>query len=132
MSAASMAGLPANRARVWVAPPLSWSGPSFGFVPLRSPGAAKPHVLPLSRLWPWEVIVPEQLPPELLFATMVFFMNTKNMGAPLGFQMLPPPLGAEFPSMVLLVTVSVPTFCNPPPRLAPLPLTVAFVSIAVL
>ena len=38
----------------------------------RSPGPAKPQVLPLSRLCPWEVEVPlpAQLSPEGLFATI--------------------------------------------------------------
>ena len=49
-SAASMAGLPVRRAWVIVSPPLSWSGPSTGFVSGRSPASVKAHVLSRSIL----------------------------------------------------------------------------------
>src|SRR3972149_5707597 len=70
---ASMAGLPARRAWVWVGPPLFARGPSMGSVLLRWPVPEKPQVLALSRLWPLDVTVPLQLAPGgPLPATMVF------------------------------------------------------------
>src|SRR5437870_4546206 len=70
---ASMAGLPAIRASVWVDPPLSASGPSFGSVLFTSPALAKPQLASLLRLYPWEVMPsPAQLPFEPLSATIVF------------------------------------------------------------
>src|SRR4051812_12587490 len=47
-----MAGLPTRRAWVLVGPPLSANGPKLGAALLRSPGAMKPQVAPLSRLCP--------------------------------------------------------------------------------
>src|SRR5581483_9942669 len=74
LSPASMAGLPARRAWVGVGPPLSWSGPSFGSVLLRSPVWLKKaaHEASPLRLWPWETRKPLQLPPVLAVITVFF------------------------------------------------------------
>jgi hypothetical protein len=40
----------------------------------RSPVPLKVQVLSLLRLWPFEVTVPAQFPPEGLFATMLFWI----------------------------------------------------------
>src|SRR3974390_2959325 len=71
-----MAGLPARRAWVWVAPPLAPSAPNMGSVSSRSPAAENPHPWPLSRLKP----VPSETAPEqfvpVLSATMLPFTVT--------------------------------------------------------
>ena len=58
---------------VWVGPPLFSNAPSLGSVLFISPEPSKLQVLSLLRLYPFEVIVPEQFPPEELFATMLFW-----------------------------------------------------------
>ena len=126
---ASIAGLPANRAWVSVGPPLFASGPSLGSVLLRSPDPVKPHVDPLSRLLPCDVIVPAQFPLTELFATMVCLSSAE---LPASFQIPPPANGAEFPLSVTLLSVAVPKLRSPPPIAAPksftivLPLIVLF------
>ena len=59
--AALIAGLPFASARVRVGPPFDASGPRRAFVLILSPGPVRPHVLPLSRLCPWEETSPRQL-----------------------------------------------------------------------
>ena len=70
-SPASIAGLPAVRACVWVGPPLFASGPSSGSTPGRSPGATRLHVLSLSRLLSNETTAPSQST-AVFPATIVF------------------------------------------------------------
>src|SRR3990172_6786730 len=93
LAPASMAGLPARSACVWVVPGgLRARGPRRGLVLLRSPLPPKAQVASLLRLLPLEVMVPEQFPPEVLLATMVFF----KFKAPPALAMPPPlPLPAE-------------------------------------
>ena len=57
---------------VSVGPPLFCKGPSLGSVLFRSPLFLKLQVLSLLMLYPFEVTLPEQFPPEGLFATMLF------------------------------------------------------------
>ena len=52
---ASMAGLPALSASVWVGPPLLASGPSSGLTAVWSPMPVSPQVESLERLYPLEV-----------------------------------------------------------------------------
>lgn len=52
LSAPSIAGEGPVKVCVSVGPPLSCSGPNTGLVLLRSPGAFRPHEVPLSRLCP--------------------------------------------------------------------------------
>jgi hypothetical protein len=54
-SPASIAGLPGSSAMVGAKPPLSFKVPSRGSVLLKSPGAVKAQVFPLSRLWPRDI-----------------------------------------------------------------------------
>lgn len=108
---------------VWVGPPLSWRGPSIGSVLLRSPGPLKLHLLSLLRLYPFEVSVPSQFPPEL-FATMLFCRVV------VAVPKMPPPEPAELFARVLLLMVILPIglLKTPPPLWppAPLSLTVLF------
>jgi hypothetical protein len=69
------AGLLVGRACVWVVPgALSASGPRRGLVFERLGGSPKAQDVPLSRLWPLDVMVPlpAQLAPGALFAKMLF------------------------------------------------------------
>src|SRR5581483_961994 len=123
LSPASIAGLPGSGAWVGVGPPLSWSGPSWGSVLIRSPAALKPHSFVLSRLCPWEVSVPAQFCTDgaVLFATIVFF----TVIAPSPALIPPVPEVAVFPVIVLLSSVTAPVPVTiPAPRNALLPLTV--------
>src|SRR5260221_2898257 len=73
-SPASIAGLPASSAIVWVGPPLFWRplGASPAAMLFLSPGAVNGQVESSETLCPEEVRKPpEQFPPEA-FATMVF------------------------------------------------------------
>src|SRR5207244_13000445 len=72
-SPASMAGLPDNNAIVWVNPPLSSRGPSFGFVLLRLPALVKLQLPSELRLWPASVTAPKQL--LLALAPMMVLRN---------------------------------------------------------
>ncbi len=86
---------------------------------LMSPAAERPHVPSLSRLWPAEVIVPEQSLAPLL-ATIVF---VKMALADWKLWMPPAPAlapVAEFPLMVLLLRVKMADWkVRMPPALAP-------------
>ena len=98
---ASIAGLPARSARVGMEPgALSCSGPSNGSVSVISPVAVKPHVLPLSRLYPFEVKVPAQLLGALLARPpdRIVFLRLPI----LAILILPPPLAV---TAVLLTKV---------------------------
>jgi hypothetical protein len=110
---ASIAGLPGCRACVCVRPPLFCSGPSSGLVLLRSPGPARPHVLSLLRLSPWDVsrTIPAQFPPAVLLATIVF-LTVSGIARALK---IPPPVGAPLPLRVTLVNVALLLFAMPPP-----------------
>src|SRR5439155_20237366 len=66
-------------------PPLSASGPRFGLTPFRSGAgerATRVHALSLARLKPSERIAPRQLPPAVLFATIVLWATV--VGAAVG------------------------------------------------
>jgi hypothetical protein len=71
-----MAGLPGNKARVNVGPPLSCKGPNIGSVLIWSPGPfRKPPPLSLQTLYPCEVTVPpllKMLTPEVPAFRIVF------------------------------------------------------------
>src|SRR5262245_8876448 len=67
-----------------------------------SPEPEKPQVFALSRLWPLEVIAPEQLAPKVLFATIVFFSVIVAF-APLF--VMPPPLLLAIVTFVSLAAV---------------------------
>src|SRR5262249_45893926 len=131
-----MAGLPGNRAMVWVGPPLFWS-------PLgSSPGLATPTWLPLTPLTrPPEPPVPIRLdaldgdtvtplrratssavvPPRVLSATIVLY-KVVVLPVPLLPPSSPPPapLPVLLLAMVELVTFSVPLLKMPPPSPAEL------------
>ena len=101
---ASMAGEPAGSAMVLVFPPLSANAPSSGSVFFRDV-APKAQVVPVSRLWPLSVIIPEQLP-AVLSASREFWIVIPEVG-----EALTPPPGNEdavLPAMVLSVMLSVP------------------------
>src|SRR5262249_15464632 len=130
-SPASMAGLPASSACVWVGPPLFCNGPSFGSMALRSPAPPKLQLPSLSRLCPWEVMAPLQSPPveAVLCATIVFFRATRP---PPLFLTPPPKLAVVFPLRVLLSSLSVLALKRPPPpELLVFPLTVELSSVTV-
>src|SRR3990172_5624669 len=105
-----------------------------------SPAPPNEQDVPLSRLWPWDVIVPLQLAPwaDELLATMVFL--TFTVPVPL-FLIPPPPPGAEEPAVLpvivtlVRVTVAPVLFWMPPPGLVALvavfPLIVTLVRVAV-
>src|SRR5438445_1768562 len=107
---ASMAGLTAGRAIVSVPPPLFWRGPRDGLALTRSPAAARPQVLPLSRLLPADVTGVLQLPPGALSATIVFFRVTVPLA-----RNTPPPEPAALPAIVTLVRVAVAVDTKRPP-----------------
>src|SRR5712691_6526788 len=123
-----MAGLPSRRASVWVGPPLSAREPRRGSVFCRSPGAVKPQVLSLLRLWPAEVMLPMQSSGVLL-ATIVFF----GVDDPPSSALLPAPRPPVLPLTVLLLRVDVPLtkLSMPPPTAAVLPLTVLLLRVSV-
>jgi hypothetical protein len=65
----------------------------------------KPQVVPSSMLWPPSVTLPKQLPPEVLFTTIVLV----TVSVPPLLAMAPPPRPpALLPEKVLLVTATVP------------------------
>ena len=115
------APVPVQRAMVCVGPPLfaKPAGSSWGSVlqnevllVLVQPVPEKPHVAPSSMLCPPSVIVPLQLPPEVLLA-MIVLMKVA------GPQMPPPASLALLPEKVLLVTVTVPSWIRMAPPLPP-------------
>src|SRR5918999_146846 len=117
--ARSWAGLPARIACVWVRPPLSASAPSRGFVPGWSLSSRSWQVSPLSMFPPSEVIVPAQLPPVGLFATIVLARKTRPspMRSPPPL-LMPPPEAAVLLVTVLLRSVSRDDTSTPPPNWA--------------
>src|SRR6478672_8320469 len=98
----STAGLPAGSARVHVGPPFAASAMSRGARPLRSPGPANPQLVPESKLWPSEVIAPEQ-PPSTIVSRAVTGPT------------IAPPVLAVFPATVTLVSDVVPFDVRTPP-----------------
>ena len=96
------------------------------------PVALNPHVLSSEILKPASVIVPEQLPPALLAAKIVFF---KEPGEPkLTAPPEPAPPEEPLPEKVLLVTVSVKSVLlsmAPPEPAAELPEKVLLVTVKV-
>ncbi len=125
---APMAGLPGNSAMVSVEPPLSASGPSKGFVLIRSVGASAREGASENRLWPCEWNAPEfvRLPPSLLSKMLVV-----TVSAPVPMLSMPPPAAAELPLMVELVTDRLALLSMPPPAAAELPLMVELVTVRV-
>ena len=115
---------------VLVGPPLYCRGPSMGSVLFKSPVLLKLQVLSLLRLWPWEVIVPLQFPPELLLATMLFL----RVAVPPPPLKMPPPGDPLFPLMVLLLIVrllAATPALMPPPSQALFPLMVLLLIVSV-
>jgi hypothetical protein len=141
---ASIAGLPRSSAIVCVGPPLLLrpAGLSCGLVLLRLPVVAlNPHELSSEILKPASVIVPEQLPPALLAARIVFLKEPAEpkLTAPpepappeeplpekvelvtvsvksVLLSMAPPEPAEELPEKVLLVTVKLEKFSTAPPE----------------
>ncbi len=118
-SPAPMAGEPASKGMVGVAPPLLPSAPSKGAALTMSPWAS-PLLIPVvpllvpSRLWSGVVTVPLMSGPvdPLLPATIVF-VSVSMMPTALK---IPPPVSALLPVRVLFVTVSVLWLAMPPPN----------------
>src|SRR5437867_2451656 len=103
---------------VLVGPPFHCSGPSMGLVLFTSPGPLKLQEPSLLRLYPFEVTLWKQFPPEL-FATILFW----RVAVPA--LVMPPPRAAPFPLIVLLLIfrLPLPLFTMPPPvPTAPFPL----------
>ena len=114
---ASTAGLLAESATVSVLPPVSETPPvrNRGSMFWRSPVAAKPQSLPVSRLWPSEVIwaAPEQLEnvlplPTVLEATIEFCTETVVVEAariPPAFVAVVPPSLAVIVELVIVAVL---------------------------
>src|SRR5262245_56930248 len=122
---ASMAGLPASRAFVWVGPPLSPSEPSFGSsfappVPVRSvpPKPVEPSVSPI-RLVPCEVKVPSTSSLAVVVLVLPAMMVFLTLTVPDWFQMPPPTRRDWLLKIVELSSVVVPPllFQMPPASL---------------
>src|SRR5580704_11266580 len=96
-----MAGLPGSGVSVLVGPPLCRSGPRTGLVEFRSVDLAKPHEVPLSRLYPANSVgaAPVQLAPPVEPATMVpvSWTSGQDRSSPV-----------EFPVIVVYETVPLP------------------------
>src|SRR5204862_5238019 len=125
---ASIARLPARSAGVGVGPPLFASGPRPAATSFNEP-APKPQLVPSSRLTVPSVTVPEQLPPVVLPARMVFESATSVWGA----AKRPPPAVALLPAMVAFSTSASPatTMMPPPLPLAPFPENVQLLAVKV-
>jgi len=128
-----MAGLPGNGAIVSVGPPLSFSGPSNGSAPIRSVGSKPVPLVVPKMLYPPDSTSPERSPSPLsptmefvefsvprlsippppnvpgdaLALTVAFLIVSVLPGSEL--EIPPPdPSLAEFPLIVLLISVAVP------------------------
>ena len=121
-SPALTAGLLTGMECVCVGPPLFASSPSCGSLLETSPVPPKAQDVPLSRLWPLEVIGPLQLglAPPVLPATIVFLTFTVPLdvgGLPMLFLIPPPPPGATDPALFSVIVTLVSVMTVVPARL---------------